>query len=332
MTGCCASQSICRSGCSSRSSAAIATSRRAWPRPIGEDRYSARSAAGAARAAQVRRCGVAARPGRRTRVISWLISTGSPGRRPVAGALEQHQRRRRSARPAARRSRAAGSGRRCRGRRGPGTRTCAHSGSTGVADRAVAARAGRRWCRPASAGSIVVRPADAVLDLLGRVRLGEHLLEEEPDEVVVVAVEPVVLVVLRPSPRWCRVGSSQAYWSRLGLRHRRTRRTGAIATMPGHPLGVPGGDVHRPGRPAGQRRPARPARSRWRPARRRCRRRTPRRCTPPRRRAAGATAAPAVEGDHPVVPRQVRRPAPSRTASGRSTRSAAARPSARSGS
>jgi hypothetical protein len=38
VTGSWASQSICRSGCSPRSSSAIATSRRAWPRPIGEDR------------------------------------------------------------------------------------------------------------------------------------------------------------------------------------------------------------------------------------------------------------------------------------------------------
>ena len=37
VTGCCASQSISRSGCSLRSSSAIATSRRAWPSPIGEE-------------------------------------------------------------------------------------------------------------------------------------------------------------------------------------------------------------------------------------------------------------------------------------------------------
>ena len=38
VTGSWASQSICRSGCSVRSSSAIARSRRAWPSPIGEDR------------------------------------------------------------------------------------------------------------------------------------------------------------------------------------------------------------------------------------------------------------------------------------------------------
>ena len=37
VTGFCASQSISRSGWSLRSSLAIATSRRAWPRPIGEE-------------------------------------------------------------------------------------------------------------------------------------------------------------------------------------------------------------------------------------------------------------------------------------------------------
>ena len=37
VTGCCASQSISRSGWSFRSSSAIAASRWAWPRPIGEE-------------------------------------------------------------------------------------------------------------------------------------------------------------------------------------------------------------------------------------------------------------------------------------------------------
>ena len=42
VTGSCASQSICSSGCSARSSRAMATSRHAWPRPIGEETKSAR--------------------------------------------------------------------------------------------------------------------------------------------------------------------------------------------------------------------------------------------------------------------------------------------------
>ena len=42
VTGSCASQSISRPGTSARSSRAIATSRCAWPKPIGEETYSAR--------------------------------------------------------------------------------------------------------------------------------------------------------------------------------------------------------------------------------------------------------------------------------------------------
>ena len=49
VTGCWASQSICRSGWRARSSAAMATSRRAWPSPIGDERYSARGRRHAAR-------------------------------------------------------------------------------------------------------------------------------------------------------------------------------------------------------------------------------------------------------------------------------------------
>src|SRR6266480_574000 len=44
VTGCWASQSICRPGRSRRSSPAMATSRRAWPSPMGEEMYSTRFA------------------------------------------------------------------------------------------------------------------------------------------------------------------------------------------------------------------------------------------------------------------------------------------------
>ena len=56
VTGCWASQSISRSGCSLRSSSAIAASRCAWPSPIGDETYSARL-----------RPGLAAHPARRPR-------------------------------------------------------------------------------------------------------------------------------------------------------------------------------------------------------------------------------------------------------------------------
>jgi hypothetical protein len=42
VTGCCASQSTSRSRCRRRNSSAIATSRRAWPSPIGDEMKSAR--------------------------------------------------------------------------------------------------------------------------------------------------------------------------------------------------------------------------------------------------------------------------------------------------
>ena len=61
VTGSCASQSICRSGCSARSSRAMATSRHAWPRPIGEETYSARLRPAGSR-------GATARPRRRAAV------------------------------------------------------------------------------------------------------------------------------------------------------------------------------------------------------------------------------------------------------------------------
>ena len=70
--------------------------------------------------------------------------------------------------------------------------------------------------RPASAVGVAIErlgrrleaPADAVLDRLGRVRLGEHLRDEELEEVAVVA-EPVVAVVLRPALVGVELGSSK---------------------------------------------------------------------------------------------------------------------------
>ena len=88
VTGCWASQSISRSGCSSRSSSAIATSRWAWPSPIGEETYSARlrrELRPAATAARRRR------PGRRSPAGSRLTRTGSRSCGAVAGPLERHQ-------------------------------------------------------------------------------------------------------------------------------------------------------------------------------------------------------------------------------------------------
>ena len=75
-------------GCSCRSSRAIATSRQAWPRPIGEETSSARRPPRPARARRA-----AARAGRRASANSWisrLTITGLARHREVAGALEEH--------------------------------------------------------------------------------------------------------------------------------------------------------------------------------------------------------------------------------------------------
>jgi hypothetical protein len=85
-------------------------------------------------------------------------------------------------------------------------------------------------------------PADTVLDLLGRVRLGEHLREEELEEVAVV-LEPVVLVVLRPAL----VGLERLVERRLNARavhaERRGRRDEHRAV---DPVGVLGGEQGAP--------------------------------------------------------------------------------------
>ena len=91
VSGCCASQSISSPGTSARSSRAIAMSRRAWPRPIGEDTKSARRGAGGARVQ--RRCSGRRAPS--TRAAKSSISTftlhGVARVGPVARPLEHHQ-------------------------------------------------------------------------------------------------------------------------------------------------------------------------------------------------------------------------------------------------
>ena len=79
----------------------------------------------------------------------------------------------------------------------------------------VAARGGRRELPPmALRASVVavglVRPRDRVLDLLRRVRLGEHPLGPPLDEVGVAAVRPVVRVELAPAARRERRPASRA--------------------------------------------------------------------------------------------------------------------------
>ena len=187
VTGCWASQSISRSGCSLRSSSAIATSRWAWPSPIGEEMYSARLRRDFPRA-QRRGGGAGLTKSRRSR----LTLTGSRTCGQVARALEHDQLRRPWARRAKRLGARRGSRRRFRGSRAPGS-GCAAAGRVSLL-----VRAGVRLGQDQCLGVRLQPPADAVLARLGRVRLGEALREEELQEVLVVPA-PVVLVVLRPA-------------------------------------------------------------------------------------------------------------------------------------
>ena len=99
------------------------------------------------------------------------------------------------------------------------------------------------------------RPLQQVLQLLGRVRLGAHLLEEEPAERVEVAVQPDMPVVHRPAgSRRTRAAAAR----RRSVRPGRgagpgIRRTGRSRRSPATRSGCVGGGVHRPGDRAGQR-------------------------------------------------------------------------------
>ena len=269
MTGCWASQSICRSGWCVRSSAAMATSRRAWPSPIGDERYSARFGrrGGAHPRASVSRVGC-------TRVDEVLDEAVDEDRvagvRTVAAARDRDEpaagERRRARRPAAcgpdRVLVAVDDEHRARGL----ARSTARKHVV-VAAMQATRRVGQR------AGLDLEAPADAVLDLLGRVRLGEHPPEEELEEALVVAL-PVVPVVLGPALGRCRAAP------RTGARGARDAPGPAAprhrsTTKPEHPLGwsaatwMPHSAPHESPTSTARR-------CRWRRARRACRRRTAR--------------------------------------------------------
>ena len=149
-------------------------------------------------------------------------------------------------------------------------------------------------------------PGDDVLEQLGRVRLGQHLVEEEVREARPV-VEPVVPVVLVPAARRRQL-VVEVRGGRQPDRHRRgavlgPRRDRDHAV---HPVRVQGG-----GSSACQAlsrcRPARPARRRGGPSPRWCRRRSRRSSYAAGSvRPVGAAVAARVDGDDPEVPRQVR--------------------------
>ena len=149
------------------------------------------------------------------------------------------------------------------------------------------------------------RPADAVLDLLGRVRLGEALAKKNSRKSAVVA-QPVVAVVLRPAL----VGVERVVERQrlaFGVAGARARTAGRCTTTPSTRSGCSAASDRRPQRAARQRRPGPRARCRSRPSPPARRRRTR------RLRSASASGGPvraavaaAVEREDPEVAGQVR--------------------------
>ena len=265
VTGCWASQSTSRSGCSPRSSRAMAMSRRAWPSPIGEDRYSARRRR---RSARVQRRSRDPADGRDLvgEVAQQQVGPHRvAGVRPVAGALEHDQRAAEFLGQRHPPSRIDQLDPRCRG--GPGWGSApGRTGSTTVSGSSSLVAQPRKPARMVSA-SVSSAPADAVLDLLGGVRLGEAL-GEEPIQVATPVAQPVVAVLLAPSPGRCRAPR------RTGRRHLRLPdwQHRGDEDHAGDPLGMLGGQ-DAASRPCRTRPPRSPAPRRPRPGR-------------PRRRAA----------------------------------------------
>ena len=290
VTGCWASQSICSSGCS-------------WPQlrrdrgvPLGVPEPDRRRQVqrpartpGGAHPGGARR-GPAGESWSTNSAIRWLVRTGSRAGGPCPAPSSST-----SEPPVSSASRspiACG-----RIRSSVPCTTVDRAGHLGaqrlqrLAHRAVAARAGRTTVSASVCGRDLVRPADAVLDLLRRVRLGEHPAEEEVDEVVVAAPQPVrcLLYFAHPScgvERLVPAGRGRAAGSAPA-----GRRTGAIANSPSTRSGMLRGDVHGPRRAAGQRDQHGPVGVRSRPARPRCPRRT---------RSSLYAAAPSGRPDRPL--------------------------------
>ena len=105
--------------------------------------------------------------------------------------------------------------------------------------------------RPGTSAAISVSaigveaPGDAVLDLLGRVRLGEHLREEELDKPGVVA-PPGVCVVSSPAVSSAPVSTSNAGGGfALGAERKAEVERGADQHEAAHPVGVLAGQHQR---------------------------------------------------------------------------------------
>ena len=218
VSGGCASQWTSSPGTARRSSRAIATSRQAWPSPIGEESSSARRGRSEERTQLLRRG--ARGPTRSAK--SWISRFTSTGWRAM-GMWPAPSSRTCSAPVSSARASPRSSGWQLS--RSPctistGQRTRRQSASTSSlrgGDRlAVVHRQVRR--RP-------VEPVGhGVLDLLGRVRLREHLAEEELEEPAVVGEDRVPVLPL-PAVR----GFADLVEGRPGLGAPRMRRASAAA-------------------------------------------------------------------------------------------------------
>ena len=246
VTGCCASQSICSSGSAARAARPRSRRRAARARARWATRGTAPSAVvaarthvGARRAAaepvdELRDQVVDLHRVARRRAVPRVLQQdqlpagqlGEPSRRTPAGRM-------RSSVPCTTTT---------------GHVTCRASGGDRLAHRARRTRSAPRSCPTSVCG--VISCAQPTQSSICLVECGSEniLREEELDEVVVAAAEPVVLVVLGPA-----LGGVQRLVPRHVVAARRRPRPephdGAIAMMPEHPLGVLGGDVHRPRTP-----------------------------------------------------------------------------------
>ena len=176
----------------------MATSRCAWPSPIGEEMYSARLRRDLPRAHR-RGAGAGGWIDSTNCRSSRFTCTGIAGVGEVAGALEVDEvplvRSASSIAHAVRR--------RCVVVAGDHQHRAAHARAQLDERLAITSGASESGVHPLGGqdqrlGRRLQSPADAVLDLLGGVRLAERLREEELEEALVVA-PPVVPVVLGPA-------------------------------------------------------------------------------------------------------------------------------------
>ena len=189
VTGCWASQSISRSGCSLRSSPAIATSRWACPSPIGEEMYSARLRRDLPRT-QRRGGGAGLTKSRSSRLTltgsrtwgAWPEPSSSTSRPPVC-----------SARAIPRVTGGCASSSPWMTSTGQRTRAASSAASSGFMTAAPS------WVRDQRLGGRCPAPSRRASSI-GLVECGSvNILREEELEEVLVVLEPVVLVVLGPA-------------------------------------------------------------------------------------------------------------------------------------